>query len=282
MSKLPLPSSCSLESIFQKSQRLKLPTACYYQIKDRRDAIPYTLCTETLDKYGIYIFTLSYQDNSVTFKQIIQNLGILHTHTEADNFLWDIKISRKNKNANYLARSNTDHEFHFHTDCSYEENVPDYLALYVLHADQKSGGKNLVVDVKCLIETLSQDSLTVLQNTPITIRVPQEFFKGIDSIQACIMDKNFNIRYRREIIDFKNLTPKQLKAIEELESLVYSPQWCRGIILSNNQILILSNKRFLHARTQIKDPKRHLQRIRFFLPSFTSFVDSESSKNLLL
>jgi len=268
MSELSL-SAHNLESIFCESQRLELPMACYYQLTNPDSAIPYTHCLGTLNQHGICIFTLNYRDNSATFKKMIQNLGIPHPHKEQGSFLWDIKLSSENsdrKNKQHLARSHQEYEFHFHTDCSYEENVPDYFALYVLHADQKSGGKHLVVDVKYLIDALSKASLNLLQNTPITIKVPQEFFKGIDTIQACIIDENFNIRYRREIIVFNSLTPQQLKAIDELERLIYSAHACRGLILSNNQILILSNTRFLHARTQIKDPKRHLQRIRFFLP----------------
>ncbi|MGC1853955.1 MAG: TauD/TfdA family dioxygenase [Candidatus Aquirickettsiella sp.] len=258
----------NLESIFYESRKLELPAPCYYTIEQHK-AIPYIHLSATLNKYGINILTLMYQDNSATFKKIIQNLGTLHVHKEKDSFIWDIKLSKKNKTHQHLGRSHKDYEFPFHTDCSYEENIPDYFALYVLYADQKSGGKNLIIDAKLLIDALSEESLTVLQNSPITIKVPKEFFKGIDSIRACIIDENFNIRYRHEIIDFYGLTIKQLTAIKELEDLIYSAKFCRGLLLKNNQILILNNKKFLHARTQIKDPMRHLKRIRFFLhPSY--------------
>lgn len=265
---LSLLRTYNLESIFRNSRKLELSAPCYYTIEQHK-AIPYTHLATTLNAYGISILTLKYQDNSATFKKIIQKLGVLHFHKEKTSFIWDIKLAVENKAAQPIARSHKDHEFHFHTDCSYEENIPDYFALYVLHADQKSGGKNLIVDAKLLIDALSKESLTILQNYPITIKVPKEFFKGIDFIRACIIDQNFNIRYRREIIDFYGLTIKQHQAIKELEHLIYSPKFCRGVLLKNNQILILNNKKFLHARTQIKDPMRHLQRIRFFLhPSY--------------
>lgn len=265
---LSLLRTYNLESIFRNSRKLELSAPCYYTIEQHK-AIPYTHLATTLNAYGISILTLKYQDNGATFKKIIQKLGVLHFHKEKASFIWDIKLAGENKAAQHIARSHKDHEFHFHTDCSYEENIPDYFALYVLHADQKSGGKNLIVDAKLLIDALSEESLTILQNCPITIKVPKEFFKGIDFIRACIIDQNFNIRYRREIIDFYGLTIKQHQAIKELEHLIYSPKFCRGVLLKNNQILILNNKKFLHARTQIKDPMRHLQRIRFFLhPSY--------------
>lgn len=253
----------NLENIFYRSPQLKLPLACYFQITNS-GIISYENCSNLLNKYGICIFSLNYQDNSFTFKQLIQNLGILHAHNEKDSFIWNIKISKESKNTKQLARSHDEHEFHFHTDCSYEENVPDHVALYVLHADQKLGGNNLIIDIKLLLNSLSKASLEILQNCSVTIRVPREFFKGKDCIQAYIIDANFNIRFRREIIDLDNLTFKQLKAIEELENLIYSPQYSRQLILKNDQILILNNKRFLHARTHIKDSRRHLQRIRFF------------------
>lgn len=261
-------SKRNLQNVFNRSPKLELPLACYFQITNSR-IISYENCVNLLYKYGICIFSLNYQDNSFTFKQLIQNLGILHAHNEKDSFIWNIKISRENKNEKQLTRSLKDYEFHFHTDCSYEENVPDYFALYVLHADQKMGGKNLIVDSKILLNSLSKKTLQVLQNFPVTIKVPHEFFKGKNCIQACIIDANFNIRFRREIIDLDNLTFKQLKAIEELENLIYSPQYSRRLTLKNDQILILNNKRFLHARTHVKDSRRHLQRIRFFVPNYS-------------
>lgn len=250
----------NLENIFRKSQKLKLHKTYNYKIT-QHETIRYDLFLKALNEYGICILTLNYRDHSATFKQIIQNLGVLHFHKEKDSFLWDIKIPKDESTS--LARSHKDYEFHFHTDCSYEENVPDYFALYVLHADQKSGGKNLIVDVKLLINSLSKESLKTLQE-PVTIKVPPEFYKGIDFIRAPILYKDFNIRYRREIIEENDLTTKQLNAINELENLVYSPEFCQGTILNDDQILILSNKQYLHARTQIRDQERHLQRIRFF------------------
>ncbi|KAF5271469.1 hypothetical protein FQR65_LT05089 [Abscondita terminalis] len=280
MKKLFLPIS-KLENIFNQSEELKLPETCHYTLTQNVN-IPYNLFAATLNNYEICILTLNFRDNSASFKQIVKNLGTPHSHKEKDSFLWDIKIPSEDKFANPIARSHKDQEFHFHTDCSYEENVPDYFALYVLHADQKSGGRNLIVDIKPVIKCLSDKSLKTLQNDPVVIKVPPEFFKGIDSIQASIIDKDNNIRYRREIIDFNHVTSKQLKAIGELESLVYSPTFCRGLTLSDDQILILSNKKFLHARTQIKDPQRHLQRIRFFkTPPSISFADNESKQELL-
>jgi len=37
-------------------------------------------------------------------------------------------------------------EFVLHTDCSYEEKIPDFIALYVVHHDKLGGGKNLLID----------------------------------------------------------------------------------------------------------------------------------------
>ena len=70
------------------------------------------------------------------------------------------------------------------------------MVLYVLNPDQFDGGKNLIVDHRDLIPNLSKESLYILQNHPVTIRVPQEFYKGISSITAPIIDKDLNLRYR--------------------------------------------------------------------------------------
>ncbi|WP_010598208.1 TauD/TfdA family dioxygenase [Rickettsiella massiliensis] len=281
MSKSILPTH-NLENIFHKSQKLEIPQICYLKVTHHK-VIPYAHISEILDKYGLSIITLNYQDKSATFKKIINTLGHPHLHKEENSYLWDIKVVRGKKMTQPLARSHKDDEFHFHTDCSYEENVPDYFALYVLHADKKLGGNNLILDVKWLKDALSHKSLKILKNIPITINVPKEFFKGIDFIKACIFDKYFNIRYRREIINFDHLTSEQFNAISELEHLIYLPKLCRGFTLRDNQILILSNKRFLHAKTQINDPERHLQRIRFFKTSSAlSSADQKKNNNFLV
>ena len=263
--KNPLDVPINLDQLARCSQPLQLSNACYESLTTKNtDTIPYARYRLTLKKFGVLIISLAYADEGETLQHIAENIGIPHKHNDRESFVWDIKVAAESPTTDYLARSHQAHEFYLHTDCSYEEKVPDYFGLYVLSPDQFGGGKNLIVDQQDLIPCLSQESLCVLQNTPVTIRVPQEFYKGTSAITAPIIDNDLNLRYRREIIDLVKLTTPQKIALHEFESLAYSVQHARHLSLEKNQILLLHNKRYLHGRTLIKDKKRHLKRIRFF------------------
>jgi|GEM_PF-671347 alpha-ketoglutarate-dependent taurine dioxygenase len=256
----------NLEELYVASAPVQFPSCCYETVRSaHQQPMPYERYLTTLAKYGVLIISLAYADDGNTFRTIIEQIGFFHTHNEKDSILWDIKVADKKKCDPYLGRSHTASEFYLHTDCSYEVNIPDHFGLYVVQADRLDGGNNLIVDSKELIPLLSTASLQILQKYPVSIKVPQEFYKGIEAITAPIIDHNFNIRYRREIIEEEKLTILQKSALHEFETLIYSKLLARRLTLHNNQILLLNNKCYLHARTAIKDEKRHLQRIRFFL-----------------
>lgn len=263
--KNPLDVAVNLDQLARCSRPLQLPNTCYASLPLKNtEAIPYARYRSTLKEFGILIISLGYADEGETLQRIAENIGIPHKHNDHESFAWDIKVAAESPTSDYLARSHQTHEFYLHTDCSYEEKVPDYFGLYVLNPDQFDGGKNLIVDQRDLIPCLSKQSLLLLQNYPVTIHVPQEFYKGIPSITATIIDKDLNLRYRREIIDLEKLTAPQKIALHEFESLAYSVQHTRHLSLEKNQILLLDNKRYLHGRTLIKDKTRYLKRIRFF------------------
>ncbi|BBB15353.1 putative taurine catabolism dioxygenase TauD [Candidatus Rickettsiella viridis] len=263
--KNPLDVPVNLDQLACYCSPLQLSNACYESLATKNTAaIPYARYQSKLKEFGVLIISLAYADEGQTLQRIAENIGIPHKHNDSESFVWDIKVAAESPTSDYLARSHQSHEFYLHTDCSYEEKVPDYFGLYVLNPDQFNGGKNLIVDQQDLIPCLSKENLSLLQNHPVTIRVPQEFYKGISSITAPIIDKDLNLRYRREIIDLEKLTPAQKIAIHEFESLAYSVQHARHLSLAKNQILLLHNKRYLHGRTLIKNKKRHLKRIRFF------------------
>ncbi|CAF4338373.1 unnamed protein product, partial [Adineta steineri] len=85
------------------------------------------------------------------FIDIIEKLGgQCLTHNEQnDSFVWHVQPIQTNSNIQKqsLARSQTDDEFLFHTDCSYEVNPPEYMALFVLEQDQFGGGQLEVIQL---------------------------------------------------------------------------------------------------------------------------------------
>ncbi len=196
------------------------------------------------------------------WKQLLVN-WVNHTHNNDGCALWDIKSGGTN-GTETLARSHKLSEFVLHTDCSYEKNIPDFFGLYVVQHDELGGGKNLLIDCLTLIHHLSPSSLNILQTEKVKIIVPAEFKKYVEYIYAPIIDADFNVRYRKEILDLTDVSGAMRIALDEFERLSNSPIVNRAVEIKKNTILILDNKRYLHARTTIKDNRRHLKRIRFF------------------
>ncbi|CAF4340680.1 unnamed protein product [Rotaria socialis] len=158
-----------------------------------------------------------------------------------------------------LARSHTDHEFPFHTDCSYESNPPEYMALLVLEQDQLGGGQFEVIQMSDVIKLLSEESRKILAAEDFKISVPLEFRKAkdVDHIYGSIMLDHHQVRYRPDI-----LLGHKCHALDEFESIISQvPKHIPK--LEKYTMILLNNRKYLHARTKILDPRRHLLRIRF-------------------
>lgn len=75
-------------------------------------------------------------------------------------------------------------------------------------------------------------------------------------------------RFRRDILtDPPSDDPMANAAVAELNATLERPesvgQTFSEDIFKDNVILLMDNARFLHCRTEIKDPKRLLRRVRF-------------------
>jgi TfdA family taurine catabolism dioxygenase TauD len=161
-----------------------------------------------------------------------------------------------------VPRSWTLDEFPFHTDGSFEDPQPTHVALYAVRADHKGGGQTQLKSVAEILSHLSNDSRHVLLTTLYRFRVPPEFVK--DAADRClpIVYGDGLMRWRHEQIDETEATPAQRVALAELADAIETVQpICLN--LHDGDLLVVDNGRFLHARTAILDPQRHLLRMRF-------------------
>lgn len=194
------------------------------------------------------------------FIEIIEKLsGQCLNHNEDKNSLvWHVHPIETNSNIK-LARSQTDEEFSFHTDCSYELNTPEYMALFVLEADHYGGGQLQIIRLSDILEHLSLKTKEYLLKNKFQINIPNEFRKSsnIDHINASILLDQDKIRYRSDILSDDNN-----QEFNELDKIIQQVQKHEPI-LNKYTMIILNNQKYLHGRTKILDHNRHLLRIRF-------------------
>ncbi|KAJ9237805.1 hypothetical protein DTO166G5_3368 [Paecilomyces variotii] len=243
----------------------------------------------TLQTFGILHIQLALPDRDSRY---IQNLvlglhrqhahGLPITHSADRGWMWDIRPSPESfQSNNTQARSETMEEFPWHTDCSYEESPPRFFALQVLQPDQCGGGTLSVLNVDELLPLLPPSARQTLSSPSFRIRVPPEFVKDqgktsiVGSLLATSTDgKSTKLRFREDIVT--PLSDKAAEALAEVKSVLLSSAVKARVLdltaqkLSRGAIILMDNGRWLHARNVVKDPNRHLRRVRWDACQFSS------------
>lgn len=258
-------------SVFKSHKPFLINQDSFYQVESFsfKDS---DLYLNSLLKNGFVLLELKFEDiDSNYLMTLLQSLNMQpRSHGNKDrDYIWQI---RPLSNDSSSPRSHSDEIFQMHTDASYETNPPKYFALQCLHSDRLNGGQNLVVKLKDILKELTQSEIDLLINVDIKIKVPQEFKRkniAEDYVYGSILYREFGeifVRYRNDIIqNLDDLSDNYLKAFRKFESLINLEK--SNLIyyfnMSDKQILIMNNSRFLHGRTKIFDKKRHFVRIRF-------------------
>jgi alpha-ketoglutarate-dependent taurine dioxygenase len=249
---------------------------------------------EQLRNHGILKISLGRPDpDSHYLRQLVVSLHkqfnhqLPITHSASRGWFWDVRPESVSfQTANHRARSETMDEFPWHTDCSYEEMVPRYFALQVLQHDRFGGGTLSAMNIQRLNQSLSPATQASLMRQEYRISIPKEFVKdpakqeivgnlmAVDQeSQSCMM------RFRRDILT--PLTERASKALEELDACLARRESPSTVHLTSasfpmGTIILMDNRRWLHARNNINDPKRHLRRLRWDavpFPSTDSTID---------
>ncbi|KAI8945869.1 hypothetical protein F4801DRAFT_597326 [Xylaria longipes] len=241
-----------------------------------------------LRKHGILKISLKFTDpDSRYLEQLVLGLNkhcghqVPISHSATRGWFWDVRPEINSfQTANHQARSETMEDFPWHTDCSYEELVPRYFALQVLQHDRYGGGTLSAMNIQRLNHLLSPSTQASLMRQEYGINIPKEFVKNstkgqivgnlmaIDpESQSCLM------RFRRDILT--PLTQSASDALEELDACLRAPaspvesKFAMSTVhltsadFPSGTIIMMDNRRWLHARNDIKDPQRHLRRLRW-------------------
>ncbi|KAI2464802.1 hypothetical protein F4781DRAFT_425259 [Annulohypoxylon bovei var. microspora] len=234
-----------------------------------------------LRQNGILKISLGFSDEKSQYlEQLLHSLHHNHghnlpiTHSATRGWFWDIRPSEQNfQTANCQARSETMKQFPWHTDCSYEDPPPRYFALQVLHPDRYGGGTLSIMNVRRLSERLSPTTRADLMRPEYRITTPPEFIK--DSTPPYVVgslilaDKEGRpsiMRFRDDILE--PLSERASRALDELKQVLHGIGSQSDLIvkltpddLPGRAIILVDNRRWLHARTDVKDPERHLRRL---------------------
>lgn len=188
--------------------------------------------------------------------ELVSSWGRAHDHREPGQLVWDVRPGHG------AARSQGLDEFILHTDASFEDPPPRYVALFVVRADSRGGGRSEWVHSQKLLAGLPSAARDAL-GQDYRIRVPAEFHKGKHEIVAPLVWGD-SVRYRRELV----VEPEELHlraALHELDRALQGPRESR--LLPAGTLLLMDNWHVFHGRTPVLDPARHLKRVRFFGPA---------------
>ena len=184
-------------------------------------------------------------------------------HNAEGDIVWEVKA--KAAAAPGIPRSHTAEEFVWHTDASFEELPPRYFMLQVLHGDRYGGGHQNFIPLNRLLAQLDDEDEEVLKNANYRWNVPVEFQKESEQAELPIIFEEPDgggIRYRYECLSTGGLDLERRNALNGLRKAIEATVPISHIPRAGELVLV-DNWQALHSREHIKDPERHLQRVRF-------------------
>jgi len=162
-----------------------------------------------------------------------------------------------------------------HTDTQYKMHPERYVLLAVIRK-AISGGDTLLLDGKKILKQLKRTKrgracLKILQKNKFPFRVPTVYTKkrkedNPEVIWCPVISKRPLLRFRKDTImrgfacTMEN--EEMQRAVEYFEQYCNRHKEVRKVLLQRGEIIIMKNDEMLHGRTEFKDKKRHLLRIR--------------------
>ncbi|CAI7595812.1 unnamed protein product [Penicillium crustosum] len=196
--------------------------------------------------------------------------GLPSTHSSTKGWFWDVRPQPET--IEHRAISETMSNFPWHTDSCYETAPAKFFALHVLQHDRFGGGTLSLLNVDRLLHSISPSAKLALSEPEFRIAVPPEFSKGNqDSFIGSLLStdeqgQHVRLRFREDIV--RPLTPRANSAYDELMNAFIQHkktkiQNLRSEALPQGSIILMDNGRWLHSRNHVRDPGRHLRRVRW-------------------
>ena len=236
------------------------------QIVESVDCLGYAL----IDGLGIADFEPMVRD--VMLLSVLSHVGRFTVHDNQSRVLWDVKDLSATDMGRKLTFSEQLGECPLHSDSAFAHEPEKYLCLYV-QREAKDGGESVVISMKEAIEELLDEeegrrcAVVLLRNT-FPFCTPPAFSKRAQLITAPILNHDPEVRFRYDCLmeGFAAVpdldTPERRWAVEYFSEFIEKRASRHNFLGTRDQLIVIDNRRSLHARTDYQDKERHLVRAR--------------------
>jgi len=215
------------------------------------------------------------ESSAKQFVEISKLVGNPIGHDANGKIVWDIKSNDKSI-SNIKTYSEHSHEAQLHTDSQYSFYPEDYFGLLSLVKADCSGGISSLLSLKNILKELEnhpdgKQIRKILSTTNYPFIIPNVFKKSESENPEFnfgpILREN-EIRFRVDTFEKALKFPEaicsseQLEAYKELKKIVLNSSSIQQFYLEPCDLIFVNNKTMLHGRSEFKDAKRHLLRIR--------------------
>lgn len=236
------------------------------RIVDSVDSLGYAL----IDGLGIANFAPMVRD--VMLLSILNHVGRFTVHDSQSRVLWDVKDFSAADMGRKLTFSEQLGECPLHSDSAFAHEPEKYLCLYV-QKEAADGGESVVISMKQAIEELLDEDdgrrcAVVLLRNVFPFCTPPAFSNRPQLITAPILNHDPEVRFRYDCLieGFAAVpdldTPERRWAVEYFSEFVESRASRHKFLGTRDQLIVIDNRRTLHARTDYQDKDRHLVRAR--------------------
>lgn len=231
----------------------------------------------TLRNHGAAVITEFPTRGSLQFLEkrylkLIQFIGIPSDHKDQASPVW--RVTPQKTDGRMPTFSELAMEAPYHSDSSFSENPEDYVALLMVHKAD-TGGDSLVFSVEKILSELAKTPegrrcIEALSTHALPFKVPEAFLGAGSPVVWKKIFEGDNIRYRFDCIkaglkSYPEVSAEVLWALNYFEIFLKTSQEPTQLTLEAGDILVVDNKKFLHARTGFSDLKRLALRVRFNL-----------------
>ncbi|CAF9919914.1 hypothetical protein IMSHALPRED_004761 [Imshaugia aleurites] len=274
----------SVKAAPPEASEFQFPLATRFKAPNREVGLSMaSMYAQAIREHGICAIEMGWPDPDSQFMlDVISKMGCNpDTHSSTQGALWDVKFKPEGVYSEGIGKkavsiSHSMGEFAWHTDAAFEENPTRFFGFHIIHPDKKGGGVFRILRADDLTRLLSPEAVGVLSNHEFELKVPPEFFKGKDSVKGKLLEVDTAmgrayVRFRKDILhDPLSADANANAAVKELNDLLDAPEGVGehvpGFVFKEDSVLLMDNARYLHSRTDIKDPKRWLRRVRFHGP----------------